>query len=604
MMATNVIHSPILDKFKGSIKHDLLQILQINVNDLDAPDNLISSPYYSPVELENKLKDTSEFLSVLSLNCQSLNAKFDEIILFLEQLKVFSFEFSAICFQESWLKDDIDLSLYHIQNYSCVTQGYHCSKHGGLVIYLHNKYNYELYPISEKSDIWEGMFIKILNNVNNKSILLGNIYRPPKDNYTIETIQRFIDEFSSVLNDIVKQKSILIITGDFNINLLDINEKQIFREYFEILLSYGMFPTISLPTRITQNSATLIDQMFTNSDEKCSHFSGIILSDISDHLPYFYCINIQNHNKMSKEYIYHRKLNDENINKLLIDLEQLNVMNCLDTDHDGDPNKNYNILENYLTTSINKHLPLIRIKFHKHKNKRTKWITTGLIHLIKFRDTLFKKLKSTAAHSGEFVRIKNDLRTYNRILKRTIRQAKLNFYNTVFEKCKTNPKETWKTINGIIKRKESTKFPDFINVNNEKITNKSIIVNKFVSYFGQIGMEMASTIKPADSFHSTYKNYLNSNIKTHFKFEKVTVSDIKLIINNLKQKSSAGYDGISNILIKKLEPVIIKPITLIINQAISSGIFPEKLKLAKIIPLYKKDDKHSIENYRPISILP
>ena len=185
-------------------------------------------------------------------------------------------------------------------------------------------------------------------------------------------------------------------------------------------------------------------------------------------------------------------------------------------------------------------------------------------------------MKSTAAHSGEFVRIKNDLCTYNRILKKTIRQAKLNFYNTVFEKCKTNPKETWKTINGIIKRKESTKFPDFINVNNEKITNKSIIMNKFVSYFDQIGMEMASTIKPADSFDSTYKNYLNSNIKTHFKFEKVTVSDIKLIINDLKQKSSAGYDGISNILIKKLEPVIIKPITLIINQAISSGIFPEK----------------------------
>ena len=93
-----------------------------------------------------------------------------------------------------------------------------------------------------------------------------------------------------------------------------------------------------------------------------------------------------------------------------------------------------------------------------------------------------------------------------------------------------------KTINRIINRKESTKFPDFINVNNEKITNKSIIVNKFVSYFDQIGMEMTSTIKPADSFHSTYTNYLNSNIKTHFKFEKVNVSDIKLIINQTKIK--------------------------------------------------------------------
>ena len=53
-----------------------------------------------------------------------------------------------------------------------------------------------------------------------------------------------------------------------------------------------------------------------------------------------------------------------------------------------------------------------------------------------------------------------------------------------------------------------------------------------------------------------------------------------------------------------MEPIIIKPITLIINQAISSVIFPEKLKFPKLIPLYKKDEKHFIENYRPISILP
>ena len=65
-------------------------------------------------------------------------------------------------------------------------------------------------------------------------------------------------------------------------------------------------------------------------------------------------------------------------------------------------------------------------------------------------------------------------------------------------------------------------------------------------------MEISSTIKPAATFHSTYKNYLNSNIKTSLKLEKVTFSDIKLIINNLKQKSSAGYDGISIILINLL----------------------------------------------------
>ena len=53
-----------------------------------------------------------------------------------------------------------------------------------------------------------------------------------------------------------------------------------------------------------------------------------------------------------------------------------------------------------------------------------------------------------------------------------------------------------------------------------------------------------------------------------------------------------------------MQPVITKPLTLIINQSINTGIFPDRLKLAKIIPIHKKNDLHVIENYRPISLLP
>ena len=76
------------------------------------------------------------------------------------------------------------------------------------------------------------------------------------------------------------------------------------------------------------------------------------------------------------------------------------------------------------------------------------------------------------------------------------------------------------------------------------------------------------------------------------------------ILNNLKPKPSCGYDGISTKLLKTCKLEICKSVTLIINQTLSTGILPDSLKVAKVIPLYKKGDKALFDNYLPISILP
>ena len=75
-------------------------------------------------------------------------------------------------------------------------------------------------------------------------------------------------------------------------------------------------------------------------------------------------------------------------------------------------------------------------------------------------------------------------------------------------------------------------------------------------------------------------------------------------INNLPTKNSCGYDDISSKLWTVIAPVIIKPLTLLINQGLNTGIFADKLKIAKVIPIYKKGDPQLFENYRPISLLP
>ena len=79
------------------------------------------------------------------------------------------------------------------------------------------------------------------------------------------------------------------ILGDFNINLLQINERENFSEFFDMMFTNSFFPQITLPTRYGTRSCSLIDQMFCKVPHKqeIDISSSIIISEISDH---FSCI--------------------------------------------------------------------------------------------------------------------------------------------------------------------------------------------------------------------------------------------------------------------------------------------------------------------------
>ena len=75
------------------------------------------------------------------------------------------------------------------------------------------------------------------------------------------------------------------------------------------------------------------------------------------------------------------------------------------------------------------------------------------------------------------------------------------------------------------------------------------------------------------------------------------------VIKTLAAKNSTGIDSISTNMLQKLTPVLINPLTYIINQSLCTGIFPNRLKIAKVIPIFKKSDPYIFDNYRPISLL-
>jgi len=164
-------------------------------------------------------------------------------------------------------------------------------------------------------------------------------------------------------------------------------------------------------------------------------------------------------------------------------------------------------------------------------------------------------------------------------------------------------KKTWSNINSIINRNgKNKKFPDEFIINGIPEKDKTVIANKFNSYFTNIGPELAAGIEIPRN--KSFKDYLRQPIMDKFNFKVVSETDIVKAIDDLKSKSSSGCDGISNKLPKLIKCEISHPIKLIFNQSIASGIFPNSLKIAKVIPLYKKGDATNFENYRPIFILP
>ena len=170
-----------------------------------------------------------------------------------------------------------------------------------------------------------------------------------------------------------------------------------------------------------------------------------------------------------------------------------------------------------------------------------------------------------------------------------IRTAKREHYLHEFTKYENGIRKTWYTLKDIMNNQKSkSDFPPYFVEHDDKISVSKTIADKFYGYFTQIGPELASSI---DTSHEIpFNNYLKSPWQQSFQFQYTTPDSIGKHIGESKPKSSTSYDNLSSKLLKEIKCIISRPLSIIINQSLCSGIYPSKLKLAKVkvIPLYKK----------------
>ena len=491
--------SLILKEYGGKIGNDLNSLL--STHDYEEDIDLSSfSPYITVEQLPPFVSQIADNLTILTLNCQCINSKFDDLCIVLDELyKSNGFKFSVINIQETWIKKEIDgsppdVSMYKLPGYQTFSVGASCSSKGGLLCYVLDSIDTSMKLTVDNCNTWEGIFLNL--DLGSESLILGNIYRPPRLNNNNTSVSNFLREFKPIVEKVSKTNKNVVITGDFNIDLLKVNEREKYAEYFDLFISLGFLPKITFPTRFAKKSASLIDQIFVkNKDLNCHNSkSGILHSPISDHYAAFTSLSLKKPTHSPKWVTIHKQ-DEASLIQFKDAISSSNILSKISKNIFSDPNQTYDILESEILKAKDKCLPSKRVRFNKYKHKKNNWITAALIKSIHFRDKLYHKLKITRKTDTNYSLYKINYDNYNKLLNRLIKEAKTKYYNDEFMKYQNDIKKSWQTINSILnKDRKNSNFPSYIIIGGKKISNHQEIVNKFNYYFANVGADLATKI--------------------------------------------------------------------------------------------------------------
>ena len=559
------------------------------------------SPFYGESKFADLIKNNAG-LSILDLNIQNVYSKFDELICFVQNVNT-QHPISAICLNECWISQENDTAGLHIEGYNMFFQRGNRVGHGhcGLIIYIHETFLSQEVIIENVNTSWDYLCVQLSHtSPNSKKYLLCNVYRLPC--YLVADIDLFTTEFSSFLRSVKHSHSSVFICGDFNINLLSINSNSHFADYFDSVISSGFFPKVTLPTRIQDNSNTLIDQIWSNNlEENIKSKSGIIINDISDHKMIFtYIENTTYIEKIGKFIKIERKSQTAMVN-FVEELRSMKICEHLNQNVNENLEDNYCRFARLVNSAKEKHLQPIIVKYNKSRHKKSCWVAYGSLESINTKNRLYKRFIQTDKNNvALFDTLKAEYHIYRARLRSTIREAKRMFYARTFLLYKNDMRKTWGVINDTLQSNRRSRGQSEFIFGNRIISDSDEIANHFNDYLINISRTLSQQIQPVHSFD----HYLNGNVTSEFQFHSVSQDYIGKLIDNLKNKASYGHDNISNILIKRAKEVLIEPLTLLVNQMLKSGHFPSELKISRVKLLFKKGDPSEFSNYRPISLLP
>ena len=545
-----------------------------------------SCDYYYENSFNKKCRDLDikeNNLSFLHCNIRSIPRNLDRFEEYVSNLNI---DFSIIAFSETWLKRDNE-QCYGMHGYNAEYNSRPAKVGGGVSLFIKEGIEYTIRSdLCNMSNVAETLFIEIDKDVfgHDNNIIVGVLYRPPDTDMT-----RFNDFINDLTSTIKTESKSCYILGDYNINLLKIDQHGPTQEFVDTMYSQSLFPAIIKPTRITKYTGTLIDNIFCNDVITKDAYTGILYTDISDHFPIFY-IDYTKSITVKDQFISRRTYSNQNTVKFINELDNLNwgdIYSC------NDAQTSYTVFQTRFSELYDKCFPRKTIKLN-YKNRKP-WLTEGLKRSIRVKNRLYRKYRKCDTQEAEA-----NYRKYRNKLTFLLRNAERDHYDSLLMKYKNNLKRSWSVIKDVIQRKKVDKVCSKFYINNKCVSDKNIISEAFNNYFINIGPSLANRIP--DAMESPLENMGDKVIHSMF-LQPVIESEVNSIIKLLKC-SSPGWDSISAVVVKTAAKSFLKPLTHIMNLSLTTGVFPSELKIARVIPLLKAGDPMQFSNYRPVSVLP
>jgi hypothetical protein len=493
-------------------------------------------------------QSTENSLHILCSNVRGIVTNWDVI----KSIKWDTYDILA--FNEIWaIKDFETLKIegYEIKAVKTRSQ----TRGGGVIIFGKTELNTDVIDTAFVEGVFESVTVKVGNTH------LINIYRPPSGDKQI-----FFQELASLLDGI--SGGDIIIMGDFNTDFLKSNN-----DWNNFCTEYGVNIKIRGITRPA--SATCLDNFLSNLDGVFA-ISNLC---IADHLAIRASVKLNAPVKRTKKIFKYRQMKEGNWLTFKNEIHNLKIT--------GDSiNIKWDNLSLAVKEAVEASFPL-RKASHIYKFNMSR----ALLRSRDKKNKLLREYKSGRIAKEVYIR-------YNQIYRKLIALEQEKSFRNKINEAGNCGKKKWKVLKKeLLLEKDTNKIAGIL-VNDELIENEYKIAESFKNHFETCATNLASNLPPSRDTSTIM------NPGAEWSFTKINERDIVRIIKSLQNKNSCGADLLSNRMLKAEKYAFAKLLKPLINECIETGIFPDTLKRAIVIPIFKKGATNNLNNYRPISLLP
>lgn len=496
-------------------------------------------------------------LSLAHLNVRSLVAHFVDV-----KRLILANRYDIFCVSETWLNDNIQYSVVSIDGYVFYRQD-RIGRAGGVGIYVRSDFKCQVLPTSHTI---EHLWLKL--QMGKISFAICAFYRPQDIYYRF-----FLTEFESAYALISPTVQYLFCLGDFNVDLLNIGSDTA-QNVINILDGLGLKQIVTEPTRITAATCTLLDYIITSDEDVVEEVRNKHVPEVGDHELVSCVVSVT---ATAQQPIFKTLRNFKNFNyqQFKSDLMSLpwNIIYEL-----SDVDSKVTLLNNNILTLLNIHAPFVTFRITK---PYAPWLTDCIKAMMRDRDRALERFK----HSRNLA-CWNTYKQLRNMTTATIRREKKAYFCNRVKNA--NSKGVWSALRSLgISSKGTSDLP-------EGLQDADAINDHFVTSI--------PNLSPDKSLLDFYNN--NSKFDDNsFQVKPVDEIEILHIIEKIKS-TATGLDGINILTIKLCVPFLLPYITHIINFCIQHSVVPECWKRAKIVPIPKIKSPSSLNDLRPISILP